>query len=169
MTEGLLDKPAPGMTVRVPRCAACGQQHDDVIVRPLATPQAPFTHWFSCPVNGDPVPLSILMVDDQTAVAVHNQILAAAVRCLLARRYMIAFFRVEQGKLTVEEVFDEFPNGDFGRAVGLMYKHLLQRLDRKTLDVPLADGLLEASSAPMPTAVAPAPRVRLFGEMIESQ
>ncbi len=159
-------KQAPTMTVRVPKCASCGKEHDGVEVKALATPQKPFTHWFTCPETGDPVPMALLMVDDQTAVAVHSQILQGVMRCLLARRYMMAFFRVEQGRIFCDPtVYDDFPNGDFGRAVGLLHKHLCERLDRQTLDVPGESGLIEQAAKPM--AAGPAvlvPKVKLFGE-----
>ena len=161
----LLNRAALPMAVRIPTCPACGEEHTDVPVKSLTTAQPPFTHWFSCPVNGDPVPMSLLMVDDKTAVAVHNRILQAVVQCLVARRYLIAFFRVEQGRIYCDPpIFDEFPTGDFGRAIGLLYAQLKVTLDRQDLDIPAEHGLLEQAKAPMPTAPALLPKVKLFGE-----
>jgi hypothetical protein len=138
------------MQVRIPKCSACGQEHASVEVFTLTTPQLPFTHWYSCPTNGDPVPLALMTAQDQTTQAIHSQILQAVTRCLIAKRWLIAFFRVEGGKVWCDPPqYDGWPDGDFGAAVKLLAE-TVEKIKPQQTEMPPAPPLL--------------PRVNLFGE-----
>jgi hypothetical protein len=160
------------MVIKIDKCP-CGRLggHALVEVNLMVNPQPPFTHWYRCPDTGDPVLMSLLMLDDQTAIAVQNQILQSVIRCLLAKRWMIAFFRVEAGRVWLEPdppLFHDFPNGDFGIAIAMLYESIKRYLKAPVLNVPPACGLTEhkITDVPMPPAPAPSavPRVTLFGE-----
>ena len=50
---------------RLCHCSRCDGTHDNVVFSKLTHPiivdedKAPFTHWASCPVNGEPIIVSI--------------------------------------------------------------------------------------------------------------
>jgi hypothetical protein len=157
------------MEIKIAKCPSCGREHLNRPVTLLATPQPPFTHWYTCPETGDPVSMSLFMVDDQTAVAVPNQILQRVLRCLLSKRWMIACFRVEGGRVWLEPdpvLFHDFPNGDFGVSIGMLYDSIKRFLKTDVLGVPAGSGLSEhkITDVPMPPAPAAAHKVTLFGD-----
>lgn len=139
------------MQVRIPKCSACGQEHPDVEVGALATPQQPFTHWYQCPTNGDPVLLALLTVEDQAPEVIHAQILQAVTRCMLAKKYLIAFFRVEAGQVWCDPpVYDGWPDGDFDAAIRLLADQF-EKLKPQPSEMPKADPIM--------------PRVNLWGNI----
>lgn len=59
--------PKNDLTTAVRGCARCGGDHDKVLFRrlsrgPIKTETGQRTHWAECPVNGEPILLSVEQV-----------------------------------------------------------------------------------------------------------
>ena len=89
--------------------------------------------------------------------------LESASRCVKSGKYLMAFFRIEDGKILCETVYEDFPNADFGRSVGLLYRHLKEQLHQVALQIPDGDGLMETSAVMPQLSGKPKPLVNLFG------
>ena len=47
-------------TVDVYECVRCGRDHDDLEFHKLARPSDSWTHWATCPNNGEPVLVKVV-------------------------------------------------------------------------------------------------------------
>ena len=46
------------------RCARCGGEHEAIEVKALTRPGEPYTHWATCPANGEPILVAFIPDDE---------------------------------------------------------------------------------------------------------
>ena len=104
-------------------CYSCHERHDHVAVTPYRTDNSPWTHWYACPTNGDPVPMTI-QVKGENPVEVCRRIMRDVDEALAAGSLMSAIFYVgRDGKLKMRWMTDKFPFGYFDETSRLLAEH----------------------------------------------
>lgn len=112
------------LTLRNLKCESCGQIHDVLEALELNAP-GQSTHWYTCPVNGDPVLLRIAATHDGD-VALDEEILQSLIAATKTGRYMVAVFSAEGATLRLMRAARNFQTLDFPRAVQLLRENLTQ-------------------------------------------
>jgi hypothetical protein len=56
--------------MNVKRCARCGENHEGLEMKPLTMPtwDGEWTHWTTCPANGEPIMVSVVRDDGEELV-----------------------------------------------------------------------------------------------------
>lgn len=146
--------PAPidttGQKLNVTNCPSCDAPHQDLEISSFNKHTPPWTHWFTCPSTGDPVPLTLVMVDPKSGIEVNNVIIRNLVHAQQRGAYMVSIFRIEDGQVKLDRTTFNFPTGDFVNCISLL-KADLEREIGPPQAVPLKD------------ADDQAPLVNLFG------
>lgn len=88
-----------------------GETHE-VQLRPYVKQQAPFTHWYMCPVNNEPVPV-IIKQRQNVAVEVDAEIAARLSMCQQLGNFMVIIAYVENGDLRYTRKSFQFPHAFF--------------------------------------------------------
>jgi hypothetical protein len=83
-------------TIDIDTCPACRQRHEEVKLHPYVNAQPPFTHWYSCPENTDPVPLTIAMHNGLPNV-LNSGILRNLIQAHLHGNYLVMITSLPQG------------------------------------------------------------------------
>jgi len=133
-------------------CAACGGQHADLEIHEYKHRTPVGTHWFICPTTGDPVGLTLVMMDGQNGLEVHERIVLSLIEAQKSDSYLSAIFRIDEGLVKLTRTTHNFPTGDFSKCLGL----LKDDLERELQNAPTP---LEAMQEAKPIA----PKVNLFG------
>lgn len=141
-----------GNVLDVRHCPVCDGIHNGVPVTAFAKQTPPWTHWFTCPTTGDPVPLTLVMMSADRGIEINNVLIRALVHAQSTNAYMVAIFRVDDGQIKLDRTTHNFPTGDFVNCVTL----LRQDLDRE-LGPP-------QQTIPLQPSVNPNPVINLFGE-----
>lgn len=141
-----------GNVLDVRHCPVCDGMHNGLPVTAFAKQTPPWTHWFTCPTTGDPVPLTLVMMSPDRGIEINNVLIRALVHAQSTNAYMVAIFRVEDGQIKLDRTTHNFPTGDFVNCVTL----LRQDLDRE-MGPP-------QQTIPLQPAVNPNPVINLFGE-----
>jgi hypothetical protein len=102
--------------VRINDCPRCGQSHDvEVTPYRLSQKRQPYTHWYTCPVTGDPASLNLTLEGE---VQLDQRVVVALAEAQATGQYMVAIWRVELGQLFRPFwLTGNFPRGDVGTAI----------------------------------------------------
>lgn len=106
-------------SVSIRECLNCGGDHKDVEVHRYnakghARDHPYFSHWGTCPVTGDPVPLCI---SPETQVSLPADALIELAAAVKAGRYMVAVWKLHGGRLDTYKLTHRFPKVDFKGAL----------------------------------------------------
>ena len=138
-------------TIAIQHCHSCDGRHEDLEVREYATEQrGPWTHWYSCPRSGDPVPLALVSTPQGTA-EVNHEIVEALLQAQQDGAYMVCVFRHDGTLLHLQRRTENFRHDWFAAAARL----LKEDLEGETGPPPAAE---------LPEAPELLPRVNLFAE-----
>lgn len=96
------------LSVNVVECPACGQKHEALDIQSFKTASPPWTHWYTCPVNGDPVPIT-LDTKGSVPIEVNNTIIQSLVKAQETGAYLTAVFRSKDGEVILERTSHQFP------------------------------------------------------------
>ena len=100
-------------TINVRNCASCDAKHDALLTRPMnGETLSPFTHIYTCPTTGDPVPLA-LYDEAGELVEISSAILRALVVAGRSGRSCIAVWWVEGDRVQMKRLTANFPTVDF--------------------------------------------------------
>jgi hypothetical protein len=134
-----------GRNIDVRNCGSCDCAHQQLTVRPLAARQSHgFTHCYTCPTTGDPVPVA-LYKHDGSLVEVAPAALRALISAAARGRYMVAVFVSEGETVHLHRTTSSWPTGQF--ALGL--KMLADDIDRE-VGPPVTDTPMERAERPRP-------------------
>ena len=105
--------------VRINDCPRCGQSHEvEVTPYRLSQKRQPFTHWFPCPVTGDPASMNLTLEGE---VQLDQRVITALAEAQAAGQYMVAIWRVDVGQLFRPFwLTGNFPRGDVGPAIDML-------------------------------------------------
>lgn len=99
-------------TLQTHACHACGETHDDVTLKPYSKPHPPWTHFYICPLLGEPVSLCVQTLND-APVALNRKLINDVAQMTLAGSYFVCTAVMADGKLTMHHHRDRFPrDGD---------------------------------------------------------
>lgn len=115
-----------GATIQIRMCYSCNGQHDDLDVRPYHRPNPPFTHWYTCPVTDDPVPLS-LVVCNNVQHELHHKLMQEVFE-RQGKPFMFAMFYPTLDGVTVNVHPSDFPNGAWLQALAAFEKNMRSRV-----------------------------------------
>jgi len=109
-------KPADvkGRTVGIKKCDSCDGAHEGVAMQAFVRQNSPFTHWFTCPVTGDAVPVSLVGLTSGDAINLESRVLQRFVEAQISGRYvvLVSFVNAE-GKLMFNCINNHLPHGDY--------------------------------------------------------
>ena len=98
----------------IAECPACDGKHAGLEIHQFNRPSGPFTHWFTCPSQGDPVPLSLMMLKDGEGFELNTKVCQAVAAAQMSGRYLIAVFYINHdNNLLLERTTHKFPPADF--------------------------------------------------------
>jgi hypothetical protein len=148
-------------------CGSCGGKHERLLVRKYITPQGPYTNWYTCPVTGDAVPVSLISLSRAMSVEVTNVVLRQLVRAIMSGSFLVVVWRVFDDPKpnnplhkTLEmfaPTWQQFPTDDFATALGQLEERLSTQLGK-----PIRSAVGLARPAPAGQKLPPA--VMLFDE-----
>lgn len=123
----LEDKPVntplrSGAFLRIIDCYSCHGGHDHQPITPYRTENPPWTHWFLCPTNNEPVPMTISLKND-SPVETSRKILADLDEAFGNGAMLCAIFFPVRGKLELRWHTNKFPHSQFEPAVNLLREH----------------------------------------------
>ena len=109
--------------IRINECPRCGQAHEVVVKAYRLSPKRqPFTHWFTCPVTGDPASLNLTLEGE---VQLDQRVVVALAEAQSAGQYMAAIWWVKDGLLFRPFwLTANFPRGDVGPAIEALRKDM---------------------------------------------
>jgi hypothetical protein len=119
-------RPDDPAQLKIVGCRSCGESHDTIGFAELNVPTPPYTHFFSCPVTGDPVMLALLQGPAGGLVAVNTDILRDLVLAQATGKYMVCVFRLDgkddQGRpiVKLERKGIDFPPASLDTAVEIL-------------------------------------------------
>jgi hypothetical protein len=124
-------------TIDIHLCDACGGEHEAVKLHPYAMPKPPFTHWYSCPANTDPVPLAV-MNHASGPVQLHTKVIRDLVMAQLHGPMLVYIASVVNGRVIKTRHCFSFPKELYAD----VYGWLQEDLDKDS-------GVLPAPTAPL--------------------
>lgn len=113
-------------------CYACDARHEGIALHEYKTPNPPWTHWFTCPNTGDPVPVTLVQ-SRGLAIEIHNAILRRVMQAQASGSFMVAIFRREPKEPTGYTIFlnretHRFPNDDYEAVIEQFANNLRDEL-----------------------------------------
>jgi hypothetical protein len=120
--------------ITVHQCAACDGRHENIEVHDFNRPRPPFTHWYTCPALGDPVPLCLAMLKSGEAIELNGPVCQALAEAQIAGRFLVAVFFVQDGVLMLRRTTYKFPaveyfeTKDSAGVMGTLRKNLEQEV-----------------------------------------
>lgn len=112
-------------TIQIVQCYSCGEQHGAVQLQPYVKPSPPWTHWFCCPTNGDPVPLTLIYQENQPeqAVELNRRVVSDFAKAYGNGRWLAAIFFVDGDKVYSGINASEWPHKEYETALALLQQH----------------------------------------------
>lgn len=116
-----------GATIQIRMCYSCNGQHDELPVTEYHRPNPPFTHWYTCPITNDPVPLT-LVVCNNIQHELHHRIMQEVFE-RQGKPFMFAMFYPNlDGGVTVNVHPSDFPNTGWLQALAAFEKNMRSRV-----------------------------------------
>lgn len=101
------------LTLQVLTCYSCGEKHDGVALHAFNKPAEPWSHWYSCPTNGDPVPLSVGF-KDELPVEYPRRVIGDLDRAMQHGKFLAVIFYVDaKGVVYCQWNAQDFPHAAF--------------------------------------------------------
>lgn len=104
-------------------CHSCGQAHADLTAKPFEKANLPWTHWYLCPVTGEPVSLAVDVEKDRP-VEVNHRIMRDVVQAQATGEMMFVTFRIVNGTVHYERHTSNFPRNKLVEAADLFAKDM---------------------------------------------
>jgi hypothetical protein len=145
-------KSNPGQQIRIRDCGACGKSHEGVEIKEFSKEHPPWTHWYACPDNSDPVLVTLLVTNSGQVHQVKDSVVQHLARAEMAGQYMVAIFYMEGGKQHLQRITWDFPTGEFNRSVDM-------------LNTNLQDEIGPPPQEALTVAASPQPTISVFGTM----
>lgn len=112
-----------GAFLDLEQCYCCGDKHWSVQLTPYRHDNTPYTHWYNCPKNGDPVPMTIEMRKDGP-VEINRKIVRDLDEALAHGNFMCAIFFVgKDGKIQLRWHTHLFPHSQFDETAAVLARH----------------------------------------------
>lgn len=112
-TGRILPENTDGLSLHVLSCYSCGQQHENISLHQFSKPNPPWTHWFTCPISGDPVCMTVVL-KGETPVEQCRKVIADLDRAMIAGRYLSAIFYMSaKDRVTLQWVSEDFPHKEY--------------------------------------------------------
>lgn len=142
-TPNTVIEPEAGL-ISVNNCPACKGHHHRVAYSPMRQTLGLFNHYYSCEETGEPVPVSIVALEDRM-VELPSFIVEKLITAVLAGKWVAAIWRVEDGKVHLDRMTQNFPREDLPRVVDLLAENLRKEVD------PMADKQIKVNGGAPPT------------------
>lgn len=144
--------PLGAATIDVNICAACGERHEELKLHPYVNAYPPFTHWYSCPTNTDPVPITVMM-HNKHPVELNTRVMRDMLQAQLHGQAAFIVASVVSGRLIYNRHFMTFSR----EMMPVLAKQVAVDMEKEL-------GVLPAPDQPLPAASVP----NLFGAGIQS-
>jgi hypothetical protein len=144
------------LSLQIVECYSCRQQHGAVELKAFAKPPEPWTHFYVCPTNGDPVPVALKMRNGN-AIEYLRKVVADLDTAQVRGRWLSAIFYIQEdgGVMLLHNQFD-WPHKAFETAIDLFKQQAA-----KSGGLPEA-GPLPIGTPPKPGDVVKIPLAQLF-------
>ncbi len=101
-------------TMQVLSCYSCGERHDEVELQKFSKDDPIWTHWYSCPKSGDPVPMKFSTKDGAPPVEQVRKALADLDRAIASGKWLSAiFFMSGKDRVTIQWISENFPHAEY--------------------------------------------------------
>ena len=112
--------------IQVRMCYSCNGQHDALDCEAYHRPNPPFTHWYTCPVTRDPVPVTLVACNN-VQHELHNRVMQDVFErqgqpCLFA-----TFYVNREGGVTVNTHTVDWPHTKLAETLEAMRKNIESR------------------------------------------
>jgi hypothetical protein len=125
-------------TIDIECCCACAERHEGINLHPYVNAQPPFTHWYSCPKNNDPVPLTVVNHQTGPVQLSHRVIRDLVMATMHGSALVFIASEVSRGRLMYNRHSLSFDKSNYGKCL----EWLQQDLDKDA-------GVLPAPVAPL--------------------
>jgi len=101
-------------------CGVCGESHEAIEVKGLTKRQGAATHWYHCPVEDEPVLMTIV----QGAEGIDDEFLKSLREAASCGSYMVAAWWFRDGVPVMSRTTKEFPTNRFAASVLELQRNL---------------------------------------------